>query len=86
MTVGRRRRVEGGWERRRRRIAARRHAGHPLADAGRSGHGDLQCAGRATHPGLASFETPGAYEFELWVSDGEREGSSRMAVTVAPTP
>ena len=34
---------------------------------------------------LASFDTPGVYELELWASDGEREGSSRVAVTVAPT-
>lgn len=31
---------------------------------------------------LATFDTPGAYELELWASDGEREGSNRVAVTV----
>ena len=35
---------------------------------------------------LASFDTPGAYELELWASDGEREGSNRVAVTVDPMP
>ena len=31
---------------------------------------------------LASFDTPGAYELELWASDGEREGTNLVAVTV----
>ena len=35
---------------------------------------------------LASFGTPGAYELELWASDGEREGTNRVAVTVGPVP
>jgi hypothetical protein len=35
---------------------------------------------------LASFDTSGAYELELWASDGEREGSNRVAVTVEPAP
>ena len=35
---------------------------------------------------LASFAAPGAYELELWASDGEREGSNRVAVTVDPAP
>ena len=35
---------------------------------------------------LASFDTPGAYELELWASDGEREGSNRVAVVVGPAP
>ncbi len=35
---------------------------------------------------LASFDAPGAYELELWASDGEREGSNRVAVTVDPSP
>ena len=33
---------------------------------------------------LAAFDTPGAYELELWASDGEKEGSNRIAVTVEP--
>ena len=35
---------------------------------------------------LASFDTPGAYELELWAGDGEREGSNRVAVVVGPAP
>ena len=35
---------------------------------------------------LASFDAPGAYELELWASDGEREGSNRVAVIVDPAP
>ena len=33
---------------------------------------------------LASFDTPGTYELELWASDGEREGSARVVVVVSP--
>ena len=35
---------------------------------------------------LASFDTPGRYALELWASDGEREASNRVAVTVEPAP
>jgi hypothetical protein len=35
---------------------------------------------------LASFDTPGTYELELLASDGEKEGSNRVAVTVVPAP
>jgi hypothetical protein len=35
---------------------------------------------------LASFDVPGVYELELWASDGERDGSNRVAVTVSPAP
>ncbi|MDP6579369.1 MAG: hypothetical protein QF681_01840 [Vicinamibacterales bacterium] len=35
---------------------------------------------------LASFDTPGDYELELWASDGERESASRVAVAVDPAP
>ncbi len=35
---------------------------------------------------LASFDTAGRYELELWAGDGEREGSNRVAVTVEPAP
>jgi hypothetical protein len=31
---------------------------------------------------LATFDRPGVYELELWASDGDREASSRVAVTV----
>ena len=34
----------------------------------------------------ASFDTPGAYELELWASDGDKDGSNRVAVTVEPVP
>jgi hypothetical protein len=35
---------------------------------------------------LASFDEAGVYELELWTSDGEREGSNRVTVTVSPAP
>ena len=35
---------------------------------------------------LASFDTAGDYELELWASDGEKAGSNRVAVTVDPAP
>ena len=35
---------------------------------------------------LVSFGTPGVYELELWASDGELEGSSRVTVTAHPAP
>ena len=35
---------------------------------------------------LASFDTAGRYELELWAGDGEREGSNRVGVTVDPAP
>lgn len=35
---------------------------------------------------LASFDAVGVYELELWASDGEREGSNRVAVTVSSAP
>ena len=35
---------------------------------------------------LASFDMPGAYELELWASDGEKDGSNRLAVTVGLAP
>lgn len=35
---------------------------------------------------LASFDAPGRYELELRAADGEREGTNRVTVTVAPAP
>lgn len=35
---------------------------------------------------LASFDAPGRYELELRATDGELEGSNRVAVAVAPAP
>ena len=35
---------------------------------------------------LASFDTPGRYELELWAGDGELEGSNRVAVAVESAP
>ena len=35
---------------------------------------------------LASFDAAGRYELELWASDGERDGSNRVDVTVEPAP
>jgi hypothetical protein len=35
---------------------------------------------------LASFDTAGRYELELWAGDGELEGANRVAVTVEPAP
>ncbi len=35
---------------------------------------------------LASFDTPGAYELELWANDGELTAAALVAVTVNPAP
>ena len=69
-----------------------RDEGLPRADTLVSRWRTLSGAGTVTFSApdeprtLASFDTPGAYELELWASDGEKEGRNRVAVTVEPAP
>ena len=51
-----------------------------------TGSGEVMFSAPEEPRTIASFVTPGTYELELWASDGEREGSNRVVVTVKPAP